>query len=274
MDLSDDSKSDGGMSLAGSSSSRSESRGRSLLVGSSAVKHAASPGAQGARRISGRPSDGRLQHDSAEDDGMSLSPSSSGSSSNRKPPRAPEPKRQPLPCCGCFVQGKGIAAFRMPLLWELDPLRIALQQVEGVARLAGRRSAKLVARGEEPSLNVYGTLRCFDATHRAAKVLTVRNQRELPSCLHFDPRFRSQVSGTQLRELRFVTPAFGEWLMGLPRGWAALKPLGCAALEANQKYLSGGAPGVIAGAPREFRSLSLFSGCGALDYALPWCTPV
>ena len=106
----------------------------------------------------------------------------------------------------------------MPLLWELDPLRIALQQVEGAAGLAGRRSAKLVARGEEPRLNMYGTLPCFDATHRVAKVLTVRNQRELPSCLHFDPQFRSQVSGTQLRELRFVTPAFGEWLMGLTWG--------------------------------------------------------
>ena len=86
--------------------------------------------------------------------------------------------------------------------------------------------------------------------------------------------FRSQVSGTQLRELRFVTLAFGEWLMGLPWGWTALKPLGRAALEANQKDLSGGAPGVLAGAPRDFRSLSLFSGCGALDYALPGCAPV
>ena len=62
--------------------------------------------------------------------------------------------------------------------------------------------------------------------------------------------------------------------MGLPWGWTALKPLGRAALEANQKDLSGGAPGVLAGAPRDFRALSLFSGCGALDYVLPWCVPV
>ena len=57
-------------------------------------------------------------------------------------------------------------------------------------------------------------------------------------------------------------------------GWTDLKPLGRAALEANQKDLSGGAPGVLAGAPRDFRSLSLFSGCGVLDYASPWCAPV
>ena len=33
-------------------------------------------------------------------------------------------------------------------------------------------------------------------------------------------------------------------------------------------------PGVSAGPPRALKYLSLFSGCGALDYALPWCTPV
>ena len=31
---------------------------------------------------------------------------------------------------------------------------------------------------------------------------------------------------------------------------------------------------MLAGAPLDSRSLSLFSGCGVLDYALPWCTPV
>ena len=31
------------------------------------------------------------------------------------------------------------------------------------------------------SRQVYGTLRCFRATHRAAKVLTVRNKRDLPT---------------------------------------------------------------------------------------------
>ena len=40
------------------------------------------------------------------------------------------------------------------------------------------------------------------------------------------------------------------------------------------------APRVSAGPPEPFvaptkrRSLSLFTGCGALDYALPWCSPV
>ena len=273
MDLSDDSKSDresdGEMSLADSSGSRSESRSRSLSIDSSNQDRTASRGAQGAMYTSRCPSDKPSRHASFEGDGMSFSSSSSGG----ELPGAHEPRRQPLPLFGCFAEGTGMERFRMPFLWEPDPLQVVLQQVEGAAHLVGRRAAKLVAHGEEPCLKVYGTLRCFDATHRAAKVLTVRNQRELPSCLHFDPHFRSQASAAQLRELRFVTPVFGEWLLGLPRGWTALKPLGRTAFETNRKDLSVGAPGVFAGAPRAFRSLSVFSGCGALDYALPWCTP-
>ena len=49
-------------------------------------------------------------------------------------------------------------------------------------------------------------------------------------------------------------------------------------LEVNRAGLAG-APRVSAGPPEPFvapmkRRLSLFTGCGALDYALPWCSPV
>ena len=50
------------------------------------------------------------------------------------------------------------------------------------------------------SRQVYGTLRCFRATHRAAKVLTVRNKRDLPECLFFDPR----ISGKKIQQLRVM----------------------------------------------------------------------
>ena len=54
---------------------------------------------------------------------------------------------------------------------------------------------------------------------------------------------------------------------------ATLRPVQQACLEANRAGLAG-APGVSAGPPDKIlRSLSLFSGCGALDYALPWCSP-
>ena len=163
----------------------------------------------------------------------------------------------------------------MPFLWPLTPLGICLVQVANAAVLHGSKHAKLVLPGQEPVLKVYGTLRCFSATHRAARVITVRNQRELPTCLHFDPHFRKSIPQTQISDLRCVTPTFGEWLMGLPRGWTALQPLQESCLRDNRSgLLQKGGPGVSAGPPQPWRSLSLFSGCGALDYALPWCTPV
>jgi hypothetical protein len=96
--------------------------------------------------------------------------------------------------------------------------------------------------------------------------------------LHFDPHFRQGRSAEQIDVLRFVTPAFGEWLLGLIRGWTSLEPLCPASIEASRASLSFcGEPGVSASSPgtsgKTFRSLSLFSGCGALDYALPWCKP-
>ena len=63
------------------------------------------------------------------------------------------------------------------------------------------------------------------------------------------------------------------------RGWTALQLVQQAHLEVNRAGLAG-APRVSAGPPEPFvaptkrRSLSLFTGCGALDYALPWCSPV
>ena len=68
-------------------------------------------------------------------------------------------------------------------------------------------------------------------------------------------------------------------MQGLPQGWTALQLVQQAHLEVHRAGLAG-APRVSAGPPEPFvaptkrRSLSLFTGCGALDYALPWCSPV
>jgi site-specific DNA-cytosine methylase len=137
----------------------------------------------------------------------------------------------------------------------------------------------LVPPGEEPTLVVYGTLWCCKVTHYAAEVLTRRGKLELPSCLHFDPVFRKDRDVKALKVLRFVKPAFVEWLLGLPHGWTDLKPLDRECIEASRASLSPhGGLGVCASSPGtsaiKLRSMSLFSGCGALDYALlPWCTP-
>ena len=91
--------------------------------------------------------------------------------------------------------------------------------------------------------------------------------------------FRKENPTAQSDGLCYVTATFGEWLQGLPQGWTALQLVQQAHLEVNRAGLAG-APRVSAGPPEPFvaptkrRSLSLFTGCGALDYALPWCSPV
>ena len=183
-----------------------------------------------------------------------------------------------LPRIGCLSSGKGLEKRRMPQFVQVEPLGILLRQADSAASLHGRRNAELVPHGEEPVLQVYGTLRCFRATHRAAKVLTVRNKRELPECLFFDPHFRKEYPTAQSDGLCYVTATFGEWLQGLPQGWTALQLVQQAHLEVNRAGLAG-TPRVSAGPPEPFvapmkRRLTLFTGCGALDYALPWCSPV
>ena len=105
-----------------------------------------------------------------------------------------------LPRIGCLSSGKGLEKRRMPQFVQVEPLGILLRQADNAANLHGRRNAELVPHGEEPVLQVYGTLRCFRATHRAAKVLTVRNKRDLPECLFFDPR----ISGKKIQQLRVM----------------------------------------------------------------------
>ena len=91
--------------------------------------------------------------------------------------------------------------------------------------------------------------------------------------------FRKENPTAQSDGLCYVTATFGEWLQGLPQGWTDLQLVQQAHLEVNRAGLAG-APRVSAGFPEPFvaptkrRSLSLFTGCGALDYALPWCSPV
>ena len=90
---------------------------------------------------------------------------------------------QALPPIGRVSLRGGLEKYQMPPLLKLEPLGILLRQADRAASLHGRRNAELLPHGREPRLQVYGTLRCFTATHRAAQILTVRNQRELPEGL-------------------------------------------------------------------------------------------
>ena len=104
-----------------------------------------------------------------------------------------------LPRIGCLSSGQGLEKRRMPQLVQVEPLGILLRQADNAASLHGRRNAELVPHGEEPVLQVYGTLRCVPATHKAAKVLTVRNKRELPACL-----FSIRISGKNSQPLSLM----------------------------------------------------------------------
>lgn len=119
----------------------------------------------------------------------------------------------------------------------------------------------------------YGTLRAFPATHYSSGVLTDRNKHELPQCLYCDDAFAANWATSRCRELpqrMAVSPRFAEWLMGLPENWTHPElPLvnRCEHFVFRSKF-------ALWGRARH-PTISLFSGCGALDFSLlPWCAPI
>ena len=153
---------------------------------------------------------------------------------------------------------------------KFEPLNIHLKQVPFAETFATPKHSAVVQPGSEPTLRVYGTIRCFSATHLAAKILTRRNKLELPSCLRFDPEFAEKTSPSEWQRLRVVSASFAEWLMGLPHGWTS-----CVPLDSAEAWKSTTCPQASQQWTRRWKSISIFSGCGALDLALlPWAVPV
>ena len=171
-----------------------------------------------------------------------------------------------LPRFGC-AGADGVVQRRMePPLHRVEPLSIKLRQATDAEELAARRRQRhspIVPAGEEPTITLYCTPRVFGATQVTLPFLTRRNKRELPASLRFDPLCAATLS-SDLGEC--VSPVFVEWLMGLPRGWTSTAPL--------RTCGSAGMPGIFAGVPwpnaaaPKYRSLSLFTGSGALDWGL------
>ena len=155
-----------------------------------------------------------------------------------------------------------------PDIEKFEPLNIHLKQVPFAETFATPRHSSVVHPGSEPTLRVYGTIRCFPTTHLAPEILTRRNKWELPSCLRFDPEFSEKTSPSEWQRLRVVSANFAEWLMGLPQGWTS-----CVPLYSARKSIA--CPQASQQRTRRWTSISIFSGCGALDLALlPWATPV
>ena len=192
-----------------------------------------------------------------------------GASPSRRRAHAVQ-RRDTLPRAG-FWRGDAWVEVRFDRLPVAPRLGVRLQQEPGASDFVpttDRPGGRALRLGREPTIRYFGTIRQFPATHKAAPVLTVRNQRELPSCLYFHPDFISTCRERRLPRhlLRHVNPAFAEWLMGLPNGWTWPMPHDLPLASPLAQW-----------PPRRarWRTLSLFSGIGALDLGLsPWCVPI
>ena len=225
--------------------------------------------------------------DSEEVPGVSPRAASLGSASGPAPRPAPCPVgcgRAAFPAFG-WLRGQATGAFRPPRLHTCPGLRIVLKPGPGPSR-PPRRSALLLPSGGSVVVQRYGTPRLFPCSQITSRTLTVRNRLELPTVLHFDEAHRDAVGeGWESRVV--ASPAIVEWLMGVLPGWTLPQPLapsvvaahalgvpsvgGVSAAAASRKV--GGVSAPAGGARR--RTLSLFSGCGALDWALlDRCWPV
>ena len=174
-----------------------------------------------------------------------------------------------------------------PSLHSAPSMNIVLRAIPG--RSSGRRSASPIRDGQTLIAHRYGTPRCFPCSHMTSGTLTRRNKGEFPTVLHFDELHRAAVSQAECIARTVASPDVAEWLMGLPLGWTSTRPLARLALESHAigQALAAGvpvaastqragirAPTALAGAMSQCRhaTLSLFSGCGALDFALlAWC---
>ena len=165
----------------------------------------------------------------------------------------------------------GIACGRL-----LKPLRLKLQRgprlrlrlVPGKLSRASKKPKTRCQAGlvtDPVDAQVYGTLRCHPATHRVGDNLTWRGFRDMPNNIAYSEEFQHEMqlrgySEAAICRLTYVTPTFGEWQMGLPRGWTAAD-VPCK-----------GAPPAPHG---RIPSMALFSGCGGLELALrPFLRPV
>ena len=190
-----------------------------------------------------------------------------------------------LPAFG-KTRGQVIGALRPPCLSTCPDLCIVLRPAPGSRPGAPKRSALLLPDGGVKLVKRYGTPRTFYCSQVTSTKLTLRNHLEFPTVLHFDEAHRQAVGeGWESRVVASVE--IFEWLMGVLPGWTSPQPLASSvvashalgapsAASVSAAAASRVAGGVVprAGGARR-RTLSLFSGCGALDWALlDRCWPV
>ncbi len=225
--------------------------------------------------------------DSDEVPGVSprvVSPGSAAGPALRPAPRPLGCGQAALPAFG-WTRGQVIDALRPPRLHTCPGLKIVLKPGPGPSR-PPRRSALLLPHGGAVVVQRYGTPRSFSCSQITSRKLTVRNHLELPTVLHFDEAHRQAVGeGWESRVV--ASPDIVEWLMGVLPGWTSPQPLAPSVVASHALGAPSAASVSAAAASREAggvvphaggarrRTLSLFSGCGALDWALlDRCWPV
>ena len=177
----------------------------------------------------------------------------------------------------CDPTDRSLQELVMPHIEKYKSLNINLKQVASPEDFATPRHSAVVKRGEEPTVRVYGTLRCFPTTFIAADILTERNKLELSSCLRFDPVFaqQCQTSSPEWENGKVVSADFAEWIMGLPRGWTSCDALPDAAEVWKSSTCLQASLAQTQQRTDRLISVSIFSGIGALDLGLlHWAKPV
>ena len=203
-----------------------------------------------------------------EADMGSSEPEARGRGVFASPPLAGLAATQALVPFGWWRPGE-FRALPRPLLHAAPSQGIIMRQLRGAR--PSKRSAHLVPHGEPVVARRYGTPRVFYCTHVTSRALTRRNRCELPTILRHDEQHLAAVGAEECWERVVASPEVVEWLMGVPRGWTGTEPL---AQELAQQHAFGDAALGRPGSKKQ-AALSLFSGCGALDFGLlAWARPV
>ena len=87
-----------------------------------------------------------------------------------------------------------------------------------------RQASEALPFGFRRRLKGVGSIRCCATTHLASALLTKRTMYDLPACLRFAKVYRQAV-GRKWSGRAVVSPAFAEFLCGLPKGWTSASKL-------------------------------------------------
>eukprot|EP00930_Biecheleria_cincta_P001243 TRINITY_DN102390_c0_g1_i1.p1 TRINITY_DN102390_c0_g1~~TRINITY_DN102390_c0_g1_i1.p1 ORF type:complete len:437 (+),score=49.21 TRINITY_DN102390_c0_g1_i1:78-1313(+) len=159
------------------------------------------------------------------------------------------PKRTGLPKSG-EMDLKGVITEHNVELEVMPPLNLLVKPVP--TKDIGRCTSRLLTKPIR--VKYLGSIRCHGGTTQSSPALTYRNSMDCANQIKYNPDFREAVkkSGKHLSSYRVVSPTFGEWLCGLPRGWTSTEKMERASTPQGRRY----------------KVFDMFSGCAGLGLSL------